>query len=528
MYVLIAIWAIINIFFRKNIKDWLFFAIGNLGYLISIIFSIGQNDKALIIPVLIYLVMITAFYQIVHWKNKYQRHAQNVINAFSILIFQVIISNKYEKIIEINIIGGVAIAFSFIGFIAYIASDFFKHKTIHFYIASVNIMIFILSYFLFVNHIHLDEPYFTTFIVIIIPAIILEITNIYWKRKNLETVESVLNFIFSGLLFALATVFIIVKKHFVFEYGIILVVYSVIIVYGVIKKDVAFKIQGWALVIYCMAFGILLMLNMTFSIVALILTASFLVVEAVVYNDSEFNKIFNYCLLQGWIFIIGLQAEDNSFADNRSHDVIISIVTYSIMALFNVIMILIKFYKMKDKEEKEEKGENKEERGKKIHIVLDIFNLVFLGHGGNMMIISNDYLYKILYLAIVVFLACINFPVKDKGSRERYLYTAIKFALIIFMSLSVFHAPNFVISICMIAFSVICVALGFNNRLLGKYIRIFGLLMTLFFVFKFIVVDISYDTSVMKAVSYLISGILCFGISAIYNYFDKKQRRINE
>ena len=48
-----------------------------------------------------------------------------------------------------------------------------------------------------------------------------------------------------------------------------------------------------------------------------------------------------------------------------------------------------------------------------------------------------------------------------------------------------------------------------------------ALMTTLIFVVKFIVIDISFDSSVLKALSYLIAGILCFGISAIYNYFEK-------
>ena len=74
----------------------------------------------------------------------------------------------------------------------------------------------------------------------------------------------------------------------------------------------------------------------------------------------------------------------------------------------------------------------------------------------------------------------------------------------------------------MIAFAVLCIAIGFKNSLLTKGLRIFGLMTTLVFVVKFIIFDISFDSSVMKAISFLISGILCFGISAIYNHFEKK------
>ena len=98
----------------------------------------------------------------------------------------------------------------------------------------------------------------------------------------------------------------------------------------------------------------------------------------------------------------------------------------------------------------------------------------------------------------------------------------MKFGALLLYSLSTFKTPSFVISVCMIAFAVLCIALGFKNSLLTKELRVFGLITTLIFVVKFIVFDISFDSSVLKALSYLLSGILCFGISAIYNHFEKR------
>ena len=41
-------------------------------------------------------------------------------------------------------------------------------------------------------------------------------------------------------------------------------------------------------------------------------------------------------------------------------------------------------------------------------------------------------------------------------------------------------------------------------------------------VVKFIMYDITYENTIGRAISFLISGILCFGISAIYNHFEKQ------
>jgi len=119
MYLLIGIWAVFIIFLKKDINDWLFFVIGNIGYFVSIIFSASIKDKSLIIPLLIYVIMICVIYQIMYWKNKYQRLTQNVVNIISLLLFHVIMIGVFEKITEVKIIGIVSMAFTFIGFIAF-------------------------------------------------------------------------------------------------------------------------------------------------------------------------------------------------------------------------------------------------------------------------------------------------------------------------------------------------------------------------------------------------------------------------
>jgi len=515
MYVLIALWAIFVIFLKKNKNDWLYFTIGNLGYIVSIVFSVGQNDKSLIIPILIYAVMINVVYQIMYWKNEYQRHAQNVINSISLLVLQLIMSILFKKITEVIIVGIVAVTFALISMITYTVFDLFNYKKEHFIISAINIAIYIIEYF-FINALYkMELPIILSFIVIIIPAVVLELINMYWRKKKLAEIPSIVNTVFSGIIFALATVIIYLKSHFLFYSGIILVIYSLIVAYGIIQKDQYFKIQGWVLVVICMIAGYSLK-ELSFTIVATILTLTSLIVEAIVINDSEPFKIVSYIVLLGWIIRIGGHVSDMElFANSSNVDDIITIVVYGIMALLNVVMVLTKFYRTK----------GKDEEGRKIRIVLDGLNLIYMFFGLIMMESSREVNLKIIYMLIAIALACVNLPVKDKGTRNRYLYTGIKFAFILYYILWIFKTPKFVISICMIAFAVICVTFGFWNRPIGKKLRIFGLAMSIIFVIKLIIADISYDSSVMKAVSYLICGILCFGISAIYNYFEKKQKR---
>jgi len=347
---------------------------------------------------------------------------------------------------------------------------------------------------------------------IIILAILFVSIIIRWMKKHIEQDRSNNNSILSEVLFLIAALIVTADNNFIFSV-IILVVFWLIVFYGIIKKDSYFKAQGWILICFCMLMGSCFLnpSNWLFTIVATLFLVFSLIIEGIVVNDSEEFKIFNYLILLLWIKRIGYQVSNMGIYSNN-HDSI-EIITYGVMGLLNVAMIKMKFYKTKN---------TREETGT-IHILLDILNLIFIIYGTCKMYTSKV---KITYTIIVFFLSCVNLPVKDKGSNERYIYTAIKFAFLIYYTLSIFNTASVVISICMIAFSVVCISFGFINRLIGKNLRILGLVMTLVFVIKLIIIDINYDNSILKAISYLISGMLCFGISAIYNYFEKKKVKI--
>ncbi|ORX77911.1 hypothetical protein BCR32DRAFT_328737 [Anaeromyces robustus] len=820
MYVLIALWAVLIIFLKKDKNDWLFFAIGNIGYLVSIIFTAQLKDKSLIIPVLIYILMISVVYNIMYWKNEYQRHTQNIINIISLGLFQIILSYVFGKITEVITVGIVSIAFDFISFMVYMIVDLFNYKKEYLYIAAANIAAYLRAYYILYILFKNEIPFIVSFTVVIIPAIVLEFINIYWRNKNLfndKFSEFIVNGVLSGFLFYKAALILaynnsflfysgiilvaysmiiiygIIKKylyfkiqgwiliylclisgmlglekislsftlvaiiltltfsiveaiilndseyfkivsyialvgsivkllyqvndleyilsftivitlaivleiiniyyrikdlsiyefivnaflsetlfykaaliladnnHFLFYSGIILVAYSLIVIYGIIKKDLYLKAQGWILLYLCIIFGMLGLekISLSFTLVAIILTLTFSIVEAIILNDSEYFKIVSYIALvgsieklliqvndleyilsftivitlaivleiiniyyrikdlsiyefivnafisetlfykaaliladnnhflfhsgiilvaysliviygiikkdlylkaQGWILLylcvitemlvynfsltftfvstiltmsffivegkilndsepfkivsyiallgciirIGKQINDLQLNSIDSNDIIF--ITYGIMVILNLVLVVTKFYKMKDKVKV----------GRYVLVVLNTLNYIYMIFGVLTMYryyIRKKYIksniLKASYMVLVFAIVCVINSPKI-------------FAALLYYSLWIFNVPNYVKSMCMITFAVVCIALGFRNKLTGKELRIFGLIMTLVFVVKFIIIDISIDSSILKALSYLISGILCFGISAIYNHFEKK------
>jgi len=316
----------------------------------------------------------------------------------------------------------------------------------------------------------------------------------------------------------------------------------------VINNSKFFKIGSYvALLLWVVRMTIFQEYIVAFNTVATLFIVSSFIYERVV-NNSFYYKMASYFALILWIIRIASIVfftriyiyRDELTKINASQNItmspfeqkseikemsyfsteIIMVVTYGVIAILNMAMILTKFYNTK--------GNVSAELNNIIHIILDIINLICMYIGGYKMSGLKDNLLKAIYMCIVFILAFINIPIKDKKSSGRYIYTAVKFAILIFYSLYIFEVENLIISSCMIAFAVFCIAIGFKDRAIGKKLRIFGLVMTLVFVLKFILIDIHIDGSIEKAFSYLVSGILCFGISFIYNFFEKKHGKSTE
>jgi hypothetical protein len=73
--------------------------------------------------------------------------------------------------------------------------------------------------------------------------------------------------------------------------------------------------------------------------------------------------------------------------------------------------------------------------------------------------------------------------------------------------------------VCMVA-ALICVAAGFVVRV--KSLRLYGLVLTIVFVLKLLLIDTVYTESITRVVAFIGGGLICFGISALYTYAVKR------
>lgn len=158
-------------------------------------------------------------------------------------------------------------------------------------------------------------------------------------------------------------------------------------------------------------------------------------------------------------------------------------------------------------------------------IVFYIFNCILTVMSLNGM--QNDGGIKYAFLIMAVTLCMITSVMM---SRQRLMvgtiHSAVKFLLLLIYSMLVFDAPDYVLSVVLMIYALIVVVVGFAlerklSTSLSK-LRIPALILTLLCIVKLLALDFSYDSNLLRAVSYLFAGVLCFVISFIYTKLDKK------
>ena len=101
-------------------------------------------------------------------------------------------------------------------------------------------------------------------------------------------------------------------------------------------------------------------------------------------------------------------------------------------------------------------------------------------------------------------------------------YVAAKYTVLAGIVMHAFEAVSYIYSIVFLLIAIASVVAGFKVG--NKSIRLYGLVLSMLSVFKLIMFDVSYSSTLTRAISFLVSGLICFGISLVYNRIDKQQK----
>ena len=143
--------------------------------------------------------------------------------------------------------------------------------------------------------------------------------------------------------------------------------------------------------------------------------------------------------------------------------------------------------------------------------------------------LMEEPLYHISAAVFGVIVFSVNFTGLIRAGGEGFgLYAGIKYLILILSILGSYEAPGYLISLAGLSLAIVCIVSGFlAERKSGrnyKTVRVYGLVLSLVSVIKLVLIDISYDSMLLRAVSFFVSGVLCFAISFIYDRMDRRFR----
>ena len=166
---------------------------------------------------------------------------------------------------------------------------------------------------------------------------------------------------------------------------------------------------------------------------------------------------------------------------------------------------------------------------------------VFMGIGETILLAVNSFVIALSasdgwlsmdgYYSSTVLLAFVTFflgmsKIKDVIENDNKfigLWYGLKFTWLTLYPMGMltdFLDEQFVFSIMLMLVALACILFGFKFDV--KSTRIYGLIVILASVLKIVILDMWGQDSIIRVVSLIIGGIICFAISAVYNHLEKK------
>ena len=152
-----------------------------------------------------------------------------------------------------------------------------------------------------------------------------------------------------------------------------------------------------------------------------------------------------------------------------------------------------------------------------IAIVISLaFNIIYL---------TTDNMIIQVILAIIILihiaLAAHLFGILEENVLWKDISTSVFILgnLLVMSARTVIWDYGIILSLCVIIVSSLFIIGGFMMK--KKGMRLFGLIIILMSIIKMILIDISETSSLIRVIAFVFGGIICFGISYVYNRLEK-------
>ena len=505
LYVLIAFWGGLVCLYAKK-DNFVFQIIGELGILIATIFGcilcIETSDPAKFVALLIFYAITSAIFYIVNYGREFEENLCYHFYAFGgtviLSVACMIMEGDKWQICRI-----IALIIQILNMAAVLTHKLNKQQEwMGVFASSHLISLAVISGFTIGN--------IETWGIVAYIICMIMVFGLSWvKSENRVGVEMLT---FTAIILSLIGLCV---NGDAYKYGVVWLMIIPLIVYGYFRNDILYKGSG---------LGILLIhlfifdydnkgLHFIFMFVALAV-----IYLCMFFFKKQYNRTFKECIHIVALLFIATQmggALEEAFGVSETggqSSAIILTVVYICFFLLNTVAYKSKFATNFATGEKEGNGD-----------VYVVANMVAMGWGTYMMCENS---YAVLhFINILVAFAAFMIGTKASLDREgdnvlRNIYVGLKFTLYLIVMLTSFDSPNFIVSIGCLLLAILLIVVGFVGEY--KYLRIYGLVLTMISIFKLIMIDAHYENTLGNAISFFVSGMLCFGISMLYNYLDKK------
>ena len=354
-----------------------------------------------------------------------------------------------------------------------------------------------------------DKPSWIAVMILAINIyVMLEYFKLKWKDRLTEGLYSVLMEIWQLLEIAIIYVCIMNVKE-LREYAGAALIAIPLLIYGFIKSDRLTQIKG------LVAFGILAFsINLELpSFTLLPLTAFLIITFFMVIKRNEYHvavKGTSYAIYLPSLMLLYLRYTDE-FHLNSDQSVLGFLFLFGGLNLAALLTPYGKSWLTHDEE-------------KSFRIITYVINVLLMLFSLYALNEVSDPLMHFMTVLGAIGLFCINVRrlLKEKETLPS-IYVGVKFTILVMCILASYDAENYVLSISAFILAIIFIVVGFVLDI--KSIRIYGLVVSMICVVKLVMIDITYENTMGHAISFFISGVLCFVISAVYSLAEKKLRK---
>lgn len=160
---------------------------------------------------------------------------------------------------------------------------------------------------------------------------------------------------------------------------------------------------------------------------------------------------------------------------------------------------------------------------KEIQILLGAMNVLFLLWGISAIRMKNGEIFHVITL--FVFLACCvhNIVPMLKGYGQKMgagIYIGVKITFFLVVSLWSYEVESIFITLACLILALAFIIFGFAR--MYKPIRLYGLILSLYSIFKLVLFDVQYNSTLARALTIMGCGLLAFAISFVYNLISRR------